>query len=122
MSRRRQRLGKSGESTAAWFLQGQGYRILARNYRNRTGEIDIIAREGNTLVFVEVKTRRSHRFGPPKTAVTAGKQYRMTRTALGYMKETGRMNTRARFDVVTIDASTQPPEIEVIKNAFDAAT
>ena len=115
-----QHLGRTGECLAAGFLKKRGYRILERNYRTPLGEIDIIAQERQTLVFVEVKTRRSCYFGDPKAAVTFAKQKKISRVALCYLKTTGQMNTRARFDVVSI--TTEPePHFELIKNAFDLA-
>jgi putative endonuclease len=115
-----QLLGRSGEDLAAGFLKRRGYRILARNYRSPLGEIDIIARERQTLVFVEVKTRRSNYFGDPKAAVTFTKQKKISRVALYYLKTTGQMHTSARFDVVSITADPEP-HIELIKNAFELA-
>ena len=119
MTRQRQRLGKAGESLAAEFLKGRGYRILERNYRTPPGEIDLVARDGKALVFVEVKTRRTHSYGSAKTGVTAEKRRRLSLAALVYLKRTGLMNTSARFDVVTVDAAMDPPQIEVVRNAFD---
>lgn len=119
MTRQRQRLGKTGEALAAGFLEGRGYRILQRNYRTPPGEIDLVAQDGKTLVFIEVKTRRSYRYGSAKTGVTAEKRRRLSLAALIYLKRTGLMHTPARFDVVTVDASMEPPQIEVICNAFD---
>ena len=117
----RQSVGKAGEKMAAWYLEGCGYRILAQNYRNRMGEIDIIAREQGAIVFVEVKSRRSGRYGSPKWAVTPKKQRSMSKVALGYLKETGQTDARARFDVVSIQYVDRMPRIELIKNAFELA-
>ena len=119
MTQDRQQLGNTGETAAAGYLQGRGYRILQRNYRNPMGEIDLVARDQKTLVFVEVKTRRSRRFGSAKTWVTVKKQRRLSRVALVYLKQNDQMNTRARFDVVTVVATMDPPQIEVIQNAFE---
>ena len=119
MTRQRQHLGKTGETLAAGFLERRGYRILQRNYRTPPGEIDLVAQDGKTLVFVEVKTRRSYRYGSAKTSVTAEKRRRLSLAALVYLKRTGLMHTPARFDVVTVDAAMDPPQIEVICNAFD---
>jgi putative endonuclease len=121
MTQDRQRLGKKGETLAAWYLKAFGYRILVHNYRNRLGEIDIIAKERGTLVFVEVKARRDDRFGPPKAAVTPRKQETLSKTALAYLKETDQMDCRARFDVVSVSMASMPPRIELIRNAFDLA-
>jgi len=117
----RQSTGKTGETLAAWYLEGCGYRILERNYRNRLGEIDIVAKEQGAIVFVEVKARRSGRYGNPKEAVTRKKQEALSRVALGYLKETGQTESRARFDVVSIRYVGKMPRIEVVKNAFELA-
>ncbi|MCF8051826.1 MAG: YraN family protein [Desulfobacterales bacterium] len=121
MNDQRQLLGQKGERLAAWYLKLCGYRVLEQNYRNRIGEIDIIAREGATLVFVEVKARKDDRFGPPKAAVTLKKQQKISQTALAYLKETRQMDRRARFDVVSIQMAQVPPRIELIRNAFELA-
>jgi len=118
----RRQLGGSGETLAAAHLEKNGYRILARNYRTPIGEIDIIAQEGETLVFVEVKTRGTHRFGHPKEAVTARKQRKLSMAALYYLKGTRNLHRKARFDVVSIlPGPREGWKIEVIKNAFDLA-
>jgi putative endonuclease len=119
MTTDRQQLGRAGECLAAGALQQAGYRILARNYRNRLGEIDIIAKDGDTLVFAEVKSRRSNRFGSPKLAVTTAKQRKMSRTALLYLKACGQTAVKARFDVIAVDTTGPAPRVEVVKNAFD---
>lgn len=114
-------LGKQGESWAAAYLEGQGYVILERNYSLRLGEIDIIARDGDELVFVEVKSRRSVRFGVPEEAVTRRKQRRISRVALAYLSDNGLLDVNARFDVVSIVAPGDgaAPRITQHKNAFD---
>lgn len=101
------------------FLIRNGYHIIARNYRNIFGEIDIIGRQRDTLCFIEVKTRRSLRFGSPAEAVSKFKQLQISRTALGFLKDHGLFGTKARFDVLSIVASEEPPRIELIKNAFE---
>ncbi|MGV1099412.1 YraN family protein [Thiovibrio sp. JS02] len=113
-------LGQAGEELASRFLAGLGYRLLARNYRTRLGEIDIVAEEGRVVVFVEVKTRRAHQCGHPAEAVTPAKCRQISKAALQYLGETGREGQDARFDVVavTIPADSSP-EIELIRNAFD---
>jgi putative endonuclease len=115
----RQQTGEAGEALAARLLHRQGYRILATNYRTPLGEIDIIARERDTIVFVEVKARRSLSFGHPKSAVTPQKQRKLSLLALYYLKTTGQSGARARFDVVAISAAPERPEVEIIRNAFD---
>jgi len=121
MLNKAQKFGKQSELLASNYLRLRGYSILELNYRNLIGEIDIIARDGSVLVFVEVKARKSSRYGSPKNAVTPGKQLKISRTALAYLKNTGQLNSRARFDVVSIDARYDPPDIEVVKNAFELA-
>jgi putative endonuclease len=113
-------IGGRGEDIAAAFLQGLGYAILTRNYRKRFGEIDIVAEEGDTLVFVEVKTRSSVAFGSPLEAVDARKQRRMARAALDYLSSRKQHSRPARFDVVAVHLPTQgQPRIEHVRNAFD---
>ncbi|HMA86680.1 MAG TPA: YraN family protein [Desulfosalsimonadaceae bacterium] len=118
MLNRRQKLGQTGEAMAERHLKKMGYQILERNYRNRLGEIDLIARDKGTLVFVEVKTRRSDRYGGPRFAITAQKQKKLSITALSYLKQTQQINCKARFDVVLIKTAGNSPEIETIQNAF----
>jgi len=119
MAHERQTFGHRAEDLAARFLRRRGYRILERNYRNPLGEIDIIARDGKTLVFVEVKARRSSRFGGAKAAVGARKQRQIARVALWYLKATDQLGARARFDVVAIDGpGLETDGIEIIANAF----
>lgn len=117
----KQLFGRWGESLATRELKRRGYKILEQNYRNRLGEIDIVARDGDTLVFVEVKTRRSRRFGRARYAVTPAKQHKISMVALAYLKASGKLNSRARFDVVAIDAAGDGTTIEIIKNAFSLA-
>jgi putative endonuclease len=115
-------LGPRGEQLAARFLQQQGYRIIARGHRQRLGEIDLIALDGDTLVFVEVKTRQSQRAGDPSEAVDLRKQERVTRAALAYLKRRRLLEQAARFDVVSIvwAAPDEPPDIRHFVNAFQA--
>ncbi len=110
--------GKMGESLAVGHLKKKGYRILARNYRNRFGEIDIIARHGETIVFVEVKARSSASFGTPKAAVDRNKQKKISMIALGYLKQNRSTDAKARFDVVCVDTRSSSPRVEIIANAF----
>jgi putative endonuclease len=119
MLNRRQQYGEAGEALAAHLLRRQGYRILETNYRTPIGEIDIIARERDTIVFVEVKARRSLHFGHPKTAVTAHKRRKLSMLALYYLKTTGQSGAKARFDVVAISTAPERPEVEIVRNAFD---
>jgi putative endonuclease len=111
--------GKNSESLAVVYLKRQGYRILEQNYRTRIGEIDIIARDNETIAFVEVKSRSSAAFGNPKYAVTFQKQRKISKVALQYLKSTRQSHVRARFDVVSIFSNSGQDSIELIKNAFE---
>ena len=113
-----QRFGRKAEDLAARHLKRQGYTIVARNYRTRAGEIDIIAREGRSLVFIEVKGRQSTRFGSAKAAVTSRKQRQVAKMALWYLKETDQMGVKARFDVVAVTQKGRDVAIEIVRNAF----
>ena len=119
MPDRRQQFGEAGEALAARLLRKRGYKILETNYRNPLGEIDLIARDGDTLVFVEVKARQSLHFGNPKWAVTPRKQRKLSMVALYYLKTTGQSQSKARFDVVAIHSTGPRPEIEIVQNAFE---
>jgi len=115
----RQVLGKSGEDVACGELQRRGYAIVARRYRTRAGEIDIVARDGTTIVFVEVKTRRHDEFGEPLEAVTARKQRKLTLMALDFLARAKPGAVPCRFDVVSVKwGERRGPEVEVVKNAF----
>ena len=116
-----QNFGKKSESIAITHLKKHGYKILEQNYRTKLGEIDIIAKDKDTLVFVEVKARNSNRFGNPKCAVTFKKQRKISIVALLYIKTTKQNNVKARFDVVAISSVKGKPSIEIIKNAFELA-
>ena len=118
MAEHRYATGKAGEDAAIRYLCQQGYRILERNYRCRFGEIDLIARDGGTLVFIEVKTRRSRRFGPAAAAVTREKQRHLIRASQVYIARMGKAQELCRFDVVTIEVDAPIPRIELIKDAF----
>jgi putative endonuclease len=113
-------LGQRGEDAAARYLKHQGYRILARGLDSRLGELDIIAVDGRTIVFVEVKTRRSDEAGHPAEAIDPRKERRMTQSALAYLKAQRLLDYAARFDVVAITwpDNAHRPTIEHYKNAF----
>ena len=121
MANKQQKFGEKSENLAAWYLRENGYKIIEQNYRNRMGEIDIIAQDKNTIVFVEVKSRRSIRYGSPKWAVTPQKQRKISMVALYYLKATKQIDAKARFDVVAITSNRDVPQIEIVKNAFDLA-
>ncbi len=118
MSIERQQLGKQGETLACQELERLGYAVLARRYRTRAGEIDIIASDAGTVVFVEVKTRLDVSFGDPVEAVTPDKQRRVVAMATDYAARHELDETPCRFDVVTVDALVDPPRIVVYKDAF----
>jgi putative endonuclease len=119
MSDQRVTLGKTGEDLACRELARRGYAIVARRYRRRGGELDIIARDGKTLVFVEVKARQGHDFGDAAEAVGAVKRRRMMRLALDYAAAHCLPDCPCRFDVVAIHWDRDRPIIEVFQNAFD---
>ena len=115
------RLGKTGEDFACRALRRRGYEILDRRYRTRAGELDIIARENGTLVFVEVKTRSSPRFGHPFDAVTRAKQRKLVAMADDYLMRKGWQGRPCRFDVVGLSMrETGRPSVEIVTNAFEA--
>ena len=117
----RQSLGKLGENLACDALKARGYAIIATRYRTRLGELDIIARDGDTTVFVEVKARAGDEFGGAAAAVTPWKQRKVALMAMDYLGRHRLEDQPCRFDVVTIDvAEGQPPRIEVYKDAFDS--
>jgi putative endonuclease len=113
-------LGQRGEDAAARFLKRLGYRILVRGLDSPLGELDIIAVDGRTIVFVEVKTRRNTDAGHPSEAIDPRKQQRMTQAALAYLKSKRLLQHAARFDVVAITwpDDARRPVIEHYKNAF----
>lgn len=113
-------LGLRGEEIACGFLKENGYKIIHKNYRSRFGQIDIIAKDKDTLCFVEVKTRRDTDCGLPKEALTLIKQRQISKLALMFLKENGLMDTRARFDVVSVLFAQEGLKIDLIKDAFEA--
>lgn len=108
--------GREGENLAASYLKSLGYKIIERNFKKGYGEIDIIALEENTLVFVEVKTRWSGRFGPPEEAVTPWKLKSIIRTAKYYKMLHPELPDAMRIDVITVDFSSGKAKIRLIKN------
>lgn len=124
MSRAGTELGRAGEAAAARFLESRGYTLVMRNFRHKTFEIDIIARDRDTLCFVEVKTRSSTRKALPREAVNAAKQKKMILGATWYLRRHGLNRQRVRFDVVEVvypgkkpDPET-PPRLNLIRHAF----
>jgi len=113
-------LGKKGEDIAISHLKRMGYKIITRNYKSKFGEVDIIAKDRDTLAFVEVKTRKTEEFGDPKMAVTKRKQRQISKVASEYLKRSGLSNVKARFDVVAIKLEQGRNNIEVVKDAFES--
>jgi putative endonuclease len=116
---KKKELGKKGEEIALRFLKKKGYRIIEKNYVCTMGEMDIIAKEKDTLAFIEVKTRTSTTFGPPQLAVNSKKQMQLSKVALYFLKEKRIEDVKARFDVVAILLGPKGEEIELIQDAFD---
>ena len=125
MTLQTKKLGTRGEQIAINYLQNLGYRILERNYRNRLGEIDIIARQGRDLVFIEVKTRSDNLFGSPFDSVTASKKRQLSKVALEYLSKHDWLDHPARFDVVGVRLINkngtwlQDARVEIVQNAFE---
>ena len=117
----RQLLGKVGEDLACAELERLGYAILARRYRTRFGEIDIVARIDDVTVFVEVKARAGEQFGGGAEAVTLWKQRRIAQMAVDYLARHRLHDRPCRFDVVTVELSEGRPRIQVYAHAFDGA-
>jgi putative endonuclease len=118
MTHARQDFGLLGEDLACATLAARGYTVFARRYRTRAGELDIIARHGDYLVFIEVKARQTGSYGDPEEAVTMQKQQRMVWMAIDYLTRNGLREVACRFDVVAINTETDPPSITVIEDAF----
>jgi putative endonuclease len=116
----RQILGESGEELACRELEARGYAIIERRYRTRHGEIDVVAREGDTVVFVEVRMKSSPACGLAAESVTPSKQRRVVRMAIDYIARHGLHERPVRFDVVAIDVVNGVPHVTVILAAFDA--
>jgi putative endonuclease len=114
------RSGVLGEDLAAAHLKKIGYEIVERNYRCPAGEMDIVARDGPVLVFVEVKARRSDAFGEPEESVDERKQRRLSRVALHYLQRKGTHDKAVRFDVVSVRMGPAGIRIEIFRDAFDA--
>jgi putative endonuclease len=121
VTKERLELGKEGEDLALREVESLGYQCIERNYRCSLGELDLVARDGDSLVFIEIKTRKGKSLGYAKEAVHARKQRQMSKVALAYMKKNRCEDTKARFDVVVIHQKGLDREIEVIRNAFDLA-
>lgn len=115
-------VGLRGEKLALQFLRQKGYKILERNYRKKFGEVDIIALHQRVVVFIEVKTRRTKRYGSPFEAVGQHKQRQLVKIAQDYLIAKDLSDAPARFDVVGVDLSNDlKPQVDIITNAFELA-
>ena len=119
MTIERIRLGKTGEELALKRLKKLGYKCVEKNYRCPIGEIDLIAKDGEYLVFIEIKTRKGYSTAYAKEAVDKRKIRQISKTALTYMKENDCCDVKSRFDVVAINLDREFEEIEVITDAFE---
>ena len=111
-------IGNLGEKIASDYLVHEGYNIMESNFRHKTGEIDLICKDGEYIVFIEVKTRNSNYYGEPAEAVDYRKRLKITRTAELYIMKKKLVNTNFRFDIVEIMLSKDTYKINLIKNAF----
>jgi putative endonuclease len=116
----RQKLGDAGEEAAAELLRGRGYRIVARQHRCRRGEVDLIVEKGETLVFVEVRTRATAAFGGPEETVGRAKQQRILAAAQDFLARRRGPERGLRFDVVAVVDGPKGPKLTHYENAFDA--
>jgi putative endonuclease len=119
MTRERISTGKTGEEIAAAYLSRLGYEIVERNFRCPRGEIDIVARDGGTLVFIEVRSRRTDNYGSSLESVGYSKQKKLSLVAAYYLNSHGLYDIEARFDVVAVTFSPFRPEVELVRDAFD---
>ncbi|MDR0927840.1 MAG: YraN family protein [Ignavibacteria bacterium] len=111
-------IGNKGEDIAVKFLEDKGYLIIERNFKfGKEGEIDIVAKDKNTLVFVEVKTRSNHNFGDPVLAISQKKRRLWSLAANGYMLKNNIHNQECRLDLIAIDLISETPQITHIENA-----
>ena len=118
MFNQNQSFGRRAEEAACRFLRENGYRVVARNYRTRFAEIDIVAKDKDTVCFVEVKARSSAAFGLPQESVLGRKQAKICQAAVVFLKERGLLEARSRFDVVAVFADGEKLRCELIKEAF----
>ena len=121
MTKERLDLGRRGETLALKKIKSFGYQCIATNYRCSLGEVDLIAKDGDTIVFIEIKTRKGRSLGYAKEAINERKKRQLSKVALAYLKNNGLLGSKARFDVVAIQVGEGKAEIELVKNAFDVA-
>jgi putative endonuclease len=116
---KRHRIGAWGEEIASQYLETKGYQILARNWRTQEGEVDLIAQDGDAVVFVEVKTRTSKDFGWPEESITAAKRRRLQRSAMVYLSDQDLIDILWRIDVIAIDRN-RSGGVERLEHYIDA--
>ncbi len=121
MTRERLQLGELGEKLALKRIKRYGYKLVAKNYRCPLGEIDLIAKDGDCLVFIEIKTRKNSSTGNAKEAIDKRKRRQISKVALYYMKANGCCDVKSRFDIIAINILGGKEEIELIKDAFELA-
>jgi len=112
--------GREAEGAAAEWLEGQGYRVLARNHRGAGGEVDLVCADGETLCFVEVRSRASEDHGTPAETIDRAKARRVARAAEDWSQRNGALDRPTRFDVVAVNLVDGRPSFELIRAAFDA--
>lgn len=112
--------GHEAETAAAAWLEGQGFRVLARNHRTKAGEVDLVCAEGETLCFVEVRSRASELWGTPAETITPAKARRVARAAEDWSHRNGTTERETRFDVVAVTLGDGAPTFELIRAAFDS--
>jgi putative endonuclease len=121
LTRERLELGNLGERLALQKIKQMGYKFVEKNYRCSLGEIDLIAKDGDCLVFIEIKTRKGSTTGYAKEAVNQRKIRQVSKAALTYMKANNCCDTKARFDVIAVNITGDKEEIEVVTDAFELA-
>ena len=121
MTKERLDLGRLGERLALQKIKRLGYKCIEKNYRCSLGEIDLIAKDGDCLVFIEIKTRKGRSIGYAKEAVTQRKIRQISKVALAYMKSNNCCDTKSRFDVIAVSIMGDREEMEVITDAFELA-
>ncbi len=112
--------GHEAEEAAALWLEGQGYRVLARNHAIKTGEVDLVCADGDTVCFVEVRSRASELYGTPAESITREKARRVARAAEDWANRNGALERPIRFDVVAVNLADGAPSFELIRAAFDS--
>ena len=126
MTKRTKTLGDAGEDVATTYLQNKGYNILAKNFRySRFAEVDIIAKIDDIVIFVEVKTRRSQKYGTPAEAVNIQKQHKIFKAATKFLKDNNLFDISCRFDIIEVFASNEGEaasyKVNHIQNAFEVS-